>query len=156
VVPVSSTNNVLTTRALGVAPVRINGVASATGSGPATLKLPGTTTVTFSNIRDAAGHVVPDGTPVAVTVASGATFTGCCYNSSVGGTILNGNASPSGAQWKWFTVTGGAITIDYSTQGVTAALPAVTRFQLVPARNDGTVYGGATLSGGLFSLSLTN
>ncbi len=156
VVPVSSTNNVLTTRALGVAPIRINGVASAIGSGPGTLKLPGTTTVTFSNIRNAAGQVVPDGTPVAVTVASGATFTGCCFNGSVGGTILNGNTSPSGAQWKWFTVTGGAITIDYSTQGVTAALPAVTRFQLVPARNDGTVYGGSTLSGGLYSLTLTN
>jgi len=156
VVPVSSTNSVLTTRALGVAPVRINGVASATGSGPATLKLPGTTTITFSNIRDAAGHVVPDGTPVAASVGNSATFTGCCFNSSVGGTILNGNASPSGAQWKWFTVSGGAITIDYSTQGVTAGLPAVTRFQLVPARNDGTVYGGATLSGGLFSLTLTN
>lgn len=156
VVPVSSGNNVLTTRALGVAPIRINGVASATGSGPATLRVPGTATVTFSNIRDAAGNVVPDGTPVAASVASGATFTGCCFNSSAGGTIANGNASPSGATWKWFTVVGGSISIEYSTQGVTAALPNTTRIQLVPARNDGTVYSGSTLSGGLVAITLTN
>ena len=156
VVPVSAANNVLTTRALGTAPVRINGVASATGSGPATLKVPGTTTVTFANLRDAAGNVVPDGTPVAVTVANSATFTGCCYNGSAGGTIANGNASPSGTHWKWFTAQGGSITVEYSTQGVTAALPSTVRFQVVPARNDGTVYGGATINGGLLAITLTN
>ncbi|MEO8379455.1 MAG: carboxypeptidase regulatory-like domain-containing protein [Acidobacteriota bacterium] len=156
VVPVSSTNDVLTIRALGVAPIRINGVASAIGSGPATLRMPGTAAVTFTNIRDAAGHIVPDGTAVAATVTNSATFTGCCYNGSSGGTILNGNASPSGAIWKWFTVTGGTISIEYSTQGVTAATPNTTRIQLVPARNDGTAYGGATLSGGLFAITLTN
>lgn len=156
VVPVSSANNVLTTRALGTAQIRVNGVASTTGTGPATLKVPGTTTVTFANIRDAAGNVVPDGTPVAVTVQNSATFTGCCFNTSVGGTITNGNVSPSATFWKWFTVQGGSISVEYSTQGVTAALPATTRLQIVPARNDGTVYSGATLSGGLVSITLTN
>ena len=156
IVPVSSTNTVLSTRAIGTAPIRINGVASTTGSTPAPLKVPGTTTVTFSNIRDAAGNVVPNGTPVAVTVANNATFTGCCFNGSVGGTITNGTASPSGTQWKWFTVQDGAISVDYSTAGVTAGLPATTRLQIVPARNDGSVYGGATLNGGLVAITLTN
>jgi hypothetical protein len=156
VVPVSSTNTVLSTRALGTAPIRINGVASTTGSGPASLKVPGTATVTFSNIRDAAGNLVPNGTAVAVTVSNSATFTGCCFNASVGGTITNGNASPSGTQWKWFTVQDGAVAIEYSTQGVTAALPATTRVQIVPAHNDGSIYGGATLNGGVVAITLTN
>jgi hypothetical protein len=156
VVPVSSTNNVLTTHALGTAPIRINGVASTTASGPATLKIANTATVTFSNIRDAAGNVVPDGTPVAVTAQNAVTHTSGNYNFSAGGTIANGNVSPSAPYWKWFTVQGGSISVEYSTQGVTAGLPAVTRLQIVPARNDGTVYGGATLSGGSFSITLTN
>jgi hypothetical protein len=156
VVPVSSTNTVLSTHALGTAPIRINGVASTTGSGPASLKVPGTATVTFSNIRDAAGNLVPNGTAVAVTVSNSATFTGCCFNASVGGTITNGNASPSGTQWKWFTVQDGAVAIEYSTQGVTAALPATTRVQIVPAHNDGSIYGGATLNGGVVAITLTN
>jgi hypothetical protein len=156
VVPVSSTNNVLTTHALGVAPIRVNGVASTNASGPATLKITNTATVTFSNIRDAAGNVVPDGTPVAVTAGNAITHTSGNYNFSAGGTIVNGNVSPSAAYWKWFTVQGGSISVEYSTQGVTAGLPAVTRLQIVPARNDGTVYGGATLSGGSFPITLTN
>ena len=91
-----------------------------------------------------------------MTVANSATFTGCCYNGSAGGTIANGNASPSGTHWKWFTAQGGSITVEYSTQGVTAALPSTVRFQVVPARNDGTVYGGATINGGLLAITLTN
>jgi hypothetical protein len=156
VVPVSSTNTVLTTRAIGTAPIRINGVASTTGSGPASIHVPGTATVTFSNIRDAAGNLVPNGTPVAVTVANNATFTGCCFNASSGGTITNGNASPSGTQWKWFTVQDGAVAIEYSTTGVTAATPTTTRLQIVPAHNDGSIYGGATLNGGVVAITLTN
>jgi hypothetical protein len=156
VVPASSTNNVLTNRALGTAPIHIHGVSSTTGSGPATMKIGGTATVTFSNIRDSGGNVVPDGTPVAVSAANSVTYTGCCYNNSVGGTITNGNASPSAPWWKWFTVQNGSITVEYSTQGVTAALPATTRLQIAPARNDGTVYSGPTLNGGVVAITLTN
>jgi hypothetical protein len=154
VVPADRNGAILSQGTLGYGPIRINGVTSATVPAPQTLKIPGTVSVIFANIRDAAGNVVPDGTPVAVTVSNSATVSSCCYNVSIGGTILNGNASPSGVIWKWFTVQNGAVTVDYSTQGVTNA-PSTARIQMVPARRDGTIYGTRSLDGGVATINLT-
>ncbi|HEX7149902.1 MAG TPA: carboxypeptidase regulatory-like domain-containing protein [Thermoanaerobaculia bacterium] len=152
VVTADRNGNVLNTRALGVAQIRLHGVTSASASGPATLKMPGTASVTFTNIKDAAGNLVPDGTPVAVAVLNNATSTGGWWNGSVGGTITNGNTSPT-AGWKWMTVENGSVTVQYSSQGVTVA--GTTRIQLVPAQRNGTPILSPTLSGGMWPINLT-
>jgi hypothetical protein len=154
VVPADRNGAVLTQRVLGTGPVQINGVTSAVVTAPATLKIPGTASVTFTAIRDKAGNVVPDGTPVAVTVANNATFSSCCYNGSIGGSITNGNPSPSGVIWKWYSVQNGSITVEYSTQGVSSA-PSTVRIQMVPATRDGTAYGQRSLNGGVAAINLT-
>ena len=142
----------LSNRALGVASIRINGISSTTATGPASVpRAGGTATVTFGNIRDAAGNVVPDGTPLAVTVAHSRTVSGCCWTASAGGTITNGNDSPSSG-WKWFTVQNGAVTVEYSTVG--ASSDTVARLQIVPARPNGTPIGNRTLDGGMWAITL--
>jgi len=82
-----------------------------------------TTTVTFAPILDAYGNTIPDGTNLAVTASNDAAITGggCCYVNSAGGQIVNGTPSSSGSQYKIITVQGGALTVTYADQNVTAA-----------------------------------
>jgi hypothetical protein len=154
VVAADRSGAILTNRSIATAPIRINGTSSATVSAPATLKIPGTATITYTNIRDAAGNIVPDGTPVAVSAANNASLGSCCFNASAGGTIVNGTASPSGAIWKWFTVQNGSVTVEYSTQGVTTA-PSTARIQMVVARPDGSIYNNRSLNGGVAAINLS-
>ena len=81
-----------------------------------------TSTVTFAPILDAYGNTIPDGTNLVVSASNDAAITGggCCYVSSAGGQIVNGTPSPSGAQYKVVTVQGGALTVTYADQNVTA------------------------------------
>jgi hypothetical protein len=152
VVPMDRNNNVLNTTAIGVAEIYVHGVTSTVAAGPAAVKRGGATgTITFSNIKDSAGYPVPDGTPVAVTVANSVTYT-TWWNDSAGGTITNGNTSPD-ARFKWFTVTNGAVTVEYSSTGA-AASPAFARVSIVPANRSGAPLGFNTLSGGLWTLQL--
>jgi hypothetical protein len=147
-------NNVLNTNAIGVAEIHVHGVTSTVASGPASVKRGGSTgTITFGNIKDSAGNPVPDGTPVAVTVSHNVTYTSW-WNDSAGGTITNGNTSPD-ARFKWFTVTNGAVTVEYSSTGA-AASPAFARVSIVPANRSGAPLGINTLSGGLWTFALTN
>lgn len=154
VVPASTAGNVVITRVIGTAVVLLRGVTSAQASGPATLSRTSgaTATVTFSGIKDAAGNDVPDGTVVAVTAnnCSATDQNGYC-NSSVGGTIVDGASSPSGSQWKAFTVTDGKITVTYSP-GTAAAGKA--RIQVCPSRPDGVVIQTRSLNGGTWDIQL--
>jgi hypothetical protein len=139
---------------IAVTPIALRGISSATGNGPATLsKTAGTVTVTFSGIKDSAGHLVPDGTLVAATTASGILVSGCCFTSSAGGTIVDGSPSPSGANYRVFSVQNGSITLTYSpdTAGVGTA-----RIQITGTRTDGSVFSNSTLNGGVWSINITN
>jgi hypothetical protein len=109
--------------------------------------------VTFSGIKDSAGHLVPDGTLVAATTASGILVSGCCFTSSAGGTIVDGSPSPSGANYRVFSVQNGSITLTYSpdTAGVGTA-----RIQITGTRTDGSVFSNSTLNGGVWSINITN
>jgi len=154
VVPAATDGSIPTGAALTAAPILLHGISSTTANGPVTLsKAGGSATITFSGIKDSAGHLVPDGTIVVVTAANSATFSGCCFNGSTGGTILDGGASPSGSQWKVFTVQHGIVTVTYSpsTAGVGTA-----RIQMTGARPDGSVLSGATLDGGVWAINITN
>src|SRR5262249_2008615 len=98
-----------------VAPISLHGISSATGNGPTTLsRSAGTVTVTFSGIKDSVGHLVPDGTLVGATTANNLLISGCCFVSSTGGTIVDGSPSPSGSNWRVFSVQDGSITLTYS------------------------------------------
>jgi hypothetical protein len=144
--------NVLFNRTIGVGTVRLHGVTGTNASGPTSVpRTGGTGSVTFANITDNAGNVVPDGTPVAVTVMSDVAISGCCYVSSAGGTITNGNPSPNGG-WRWLTVQNGAVTVQYSSAGASSGNPA--RIQITAASLDGRPLSNRTLIGGVWAINL--
>jgi hypothetical protein len=155
VVPVSSSGSVLTTTAIALGTVRLHGVTSATSNGPSTMSIAANSSasITFSGIKDSAGNTVPDGTAVVVTAANGASVNGCCTVPSSGGTIVDGNSSASGANFKVFTTVNGAVTATYSTSGASVG---TARVQILPAKPDGTINGSASLVGGLWAINVTN
>jgi hypothetical protein len=155
VVPLSNSGSVLTTTAIAVGTVNLHGVTSATSNGPTAMSISANTTasVTFSGIKDSAGNTVPDGTAVAVTASGSVAINGCCYVSSAGGTIVNGNSSPSGNIYKVFTTVNGSITVTYSTAG---AAVGTANVQILPAKPDGTVIGNTSLVGGVWPITVTN
>lgn len=156
VVPLSSTGAVLTSAAIGVGAVNLHGVTSTTASGPATMSLSAgsTASVTFSGIKDSAGNTVPDGTSVAVTVGSGITYlVGVGYNSSVGGSIVNGNPAQNNSNFKIFATLNGSVTVTYSTAGASVGTAKV---QIVPATPNGNVTGSQDLYGGVWAITITN
>ncbi|HEX6096863.1 MAG TPA: carboxypeptidase regulatory-like domain-containing protein [Thermoanaerobaculia bacterium] len=156
VLPTSQSGTVLTDRALGSANVRIHGTTSAEASGPKTLSRAAgsTATVTFSGIKDAAGNTVPDGTVVAATVGNcTARNTGGSCIWSTGGTIVDGNPSPTSTAWKTYTVTNGSVTITYSPVGAAANDPWAN-LTIVPARLDGAALSDRSLWGGSWSIQL--
>ena len=79
-----------------------------------------TTTVTFAPVIDAYGNTIPDGTALAVTASDDAAILGSSYINSAGGQIVNGTPSTSSSVYKIITVQGGALTVTYADQNVTA------------------------------------
>jgi Bacterial Ig-like domain/Carboxypeptidase regulatory-like domain len=79
-----------------------------------------TTTVTFTPVLDAYGNTVPDGTTLAVSASANAAISGGFYVNSAGGQIVNGAPSTSNSNYKILTVQGGALTVTYADQNVTA------------------------------------
>jgi len=155
IVPLTSSGSVLTSTAIGVGTVNLHGVTSATANGPASMSLAANSTasVTFSGIKDSAGNTVPDGTAVAVTAAGFVAINNGNYVQSTGGTIVNGNSSPSGSNYKVFTIVNGSITVTYSTA---SASVGTARVQILPAKPDGTVINNAVLNGGVWAITITN
>jgi hypothetical protein len=154
VLPAAVNGTLPTNTDIAIAPISLHGISSATGNGPPTLsKTAGTVTVTFSGIKDSAGHLVPDGTMVAATAANGILISGCCFTSSSGGTIVDGSPSPSGTNYRVFSVQNGSITLTYSPA---AAGVGTARIQITGARTDGTIVSNTTLNGGVWAINITN
>ena len=147
-----ATGNVSSDSLLGSGTVHLHGMSSATAAGPATLVLGETGSVSFSGIKDSAGNTVPDGAKVVVSAADCATVddADACVVSA-GGTVLDGEVSPSGSVYKVFTVSGGSVTVTYSTAG---AAMGDARIQIAPARPDGTLIGSQSLIGGVHEVSI--
>jgi hypothetical protein len=139
---------------IAVTPILLHGISSATGNGPITIsRNGGTVIVTFSGIKDSAGHLVPDGTLVAATAANGILISGCCFTSSSGGTIVDGSPSPSGTNYRVFSVQNGSITLTYSPA---SAAVGTARIQITGTRTDGSVFSSSTLNGGVWAINITN
>jgi len=155
VVPAGTDGSILRTRSIASSVLQLHGITYATASGPESIsRLSGdTAAVTFSGITDTAGNPVPDGTLVLASANSCASYpqSGSCY-SSVGGTILDGEVSPAGSQYKVFAVKDGSVTVTYSpgTSNGTA------RIQLIPAYPDGRKIGNFSLIGGVWLITVTN
>lgn len=147
--------------ALATGSVQLNGVRSTSASGPATLSIAAgaTGTVTFSDIKDSAGNVVPDGSIVVATVADSVTRlpgSTSSNRSPAGGTLEGGTESNSGIQYKYYTVQNGTVTVTYSTSNANVGTALV---QLIPGNPDGTVFVSGsyryTLVGGVWPISIT-
>jgi hypothetical protein len=155
VVAADVNNNTLTSTEIGVGTVNLHGTTSTTASGPATLRLGQTGTITFSNIKDSAGNLVPDGTLVAVATANcAARFSNGFCVGSTGGSLLDGMpSSPNNGNFHVYSVVKGGITVSYSSTG--AALGTAT-IQIVPADQNGNTINQTILSGGTWAINITN
>ncbi|MFP5246348.1 MAG: hypothetical protein ACLGH0_06605, partial [Thermoanaerobaculia bacterium] len=98
VVAVNSTSNVISQQAIATVPVRLVppmavnvavSLANLTAHAPSQLSQ-----ITLTNLRSAEGLPMPDGSKVGISVNGGATFSGCCFIGSVGGTILSSGTFP--------------------------------------------------------------
>jgi hypothetical protein len=123
-VMVDPSSNVLDINAITVKNLILVPPSNAVGSSqPASILGDGaihTTTVTFTPVLDAYGNTVPDGTTLAVSASADAAISGGFYVNSAGGQIVNGMPSTSNSNYKILTVQGGALTVIYADQNVTA------------------------------------
>jgi Bacterial Ig-like domain/Carboxypeptidase regulatory-like domain len=121
--PSDGAGNRISTTVIGVVPVGVAGLTSASGSSsPGVTFADGgdhRTTITLSNLRDASGQIAPDGTVVAASARNCFTFntSGSCVGSA-GGQIVGSNPAPFDSSAQLFTVANGQIVFPYSSQGV--------------------------------------
>lgn len=133
VLPATGAGNVIGTRPLLSGIVALAGMDSATVTAPGTAAPGSTVTVTLTNIRDAAGNLVPDGVRVAVTAAPWYTRSGHWNNGSAGGTIVGGVPTTNDSSQRTFTVSGGQVSFGVTLLGVADRTTVVS---IIPA--DGT------------------
>jgi hypothetical protein len=132
-------------RTFATAAVTIVGPASAAVAGPGAVATSGQGVYTVTNIRDAAGVLVPDGAKVVVATLGGCFHrdpAGNCINSA-GGTVAGGDGSPElgDARMRVFTVTGGAIAFTFQ-----APVSGTSVLQLLPADPNGVRIGNQTFA----------
>jgi hypothetical protein len=154
VVAADVNSNALTRTEIGVGTINLHGTTSTTASGPASLHLGQTATVTFSNIKDSAGNLVPNGTLVAVASLNCATFfpSGFCVPST-GGSIVDGTVSPVNGNFRAYSVVNGSITVSYSSTGASLG---TANLQIVPADQNGNPINRTIMIGGTWAISITN
>jgi hypothetical protein len=103
--------------------------------------------VTLTNVVDAAGSPVPDGTDVAVTalqIGVSAPDGTCCVNSAGGSIVNSAVSSPNDGRFRVLTIQGGRVDIVYSTAGAVkleARQSSVARVQVLPADAAGSRIG---------------
>lgn len=107
-------------------------------------------TITFSEIKDAFGAPVIDGTKFVVTAGSfGFHYPGTNTDIfSEGGTIISGTPSPNGLGLKSHIITGGVASVIYSSSpAATGSRDAKTaRVQAIPAQPNDTYIGSRAFS----------
>lgn len=123
-VMMAPSSQVIDINAIAIHPVILVPPSNAVGSSqPASVLGDGavhTSTVTFAPVLDAYGNTIPDGTNLAVSAQSSVAISGNAYVGSAGGQIVSGTQSPYSSYFKIHTVQGGALTVTYADQNVTA------------------------------------
>jgi hypothetical protein len=148
--------NVIGSTAFAVATINLHGATFATGSGPTTLRLGQTATITFSGIKDSAGNLLPDGSVIYAVAFNCATrdANGFC-NSSVGGSIVGGTPVPNNTNFSAFTVMNGSITVGYSATATTGNA-GIQVLPGAPIVGGGTIFSNKSLIGGVWTINVTN
>ena len=134
IVPADDENRIVGSSAIAVAEVKLAGVSEATITAPDTADAGETIDFTITDIRDALGNPVPDGTKVGVTVRDyGTTYNGH-YVRSAGGSIIGGEACANNSNFRVFTAQGGEVVGQ-------AILPSsgTMRIQAVVAKPDNSI-----------------
>lgn len=152
VVEANDSGQVTGTQMVAVESVTIAGLTSAKGTAnPTSVFANGgdyRSTITLSNFRDAAGNPVPDGTQVGVSAANDASYIpGCCYISSAGGAIIGGTPASFNSQFSLFTITGGQVVFQYSSQGVSVPSGSQTaNIQVISVTPNGNLISQQTVA----------
>lgn len=151
VIEANTSGNVTNNNAVGIVPVTIAGLTSARGTAsPTSVFANGgdyRSSLTFSNFRDAAGNLVPDGTQVAVSAAGYVSIVGGNWVLSAGGAIIGGTPSPSNSNFSLFTITNGQVVLQYSSQGVAVASGSQTAtISVVPVTPGGNLISNNALA----------
>ena len=134
IVPADDENRTIGSSAIAVAEVKLAGVSEATIAAPDAAGAGETIDFTITDIRDALGNLVPDGTKVGVTVRN----YGTAYNghsvSSAGGSIIGGEDCANNSHFRIFTVENGEVIGQ-------AILPSsgTMRIQAVVAKPDNSI-----------------
>jgi len=141
--PATSTGAKLSSIAIGVVPITLAGLTTAeVAVSPSALHADGgdrRAAVTVTNLRDAAGQLVPDGTFVGVTATNNTAVTadGCCNIVSAGGSIVGGTTA---GNFRIFPVVNGQVTVEYSSSPVSVATgEAAATVAVVPAKASSTI-----------------
>jgi len=145
---------------LGVVSVNLAGLTSAvTSVSPTVLHGDGNdrrSVITVTNLRDAFGNPVPDGTLIGVTAQNQGALnsTGTQFLISAGGSIVGGvSASGLYPYFKLFPVTNGQVVLEYSSTGVTVDQGQKTAtIGIVSANANGTVGDRRTIATAQVSL----
>lgn len=114
VMPAGPEGSRIAERPFAAATVTLAGLDTGTFIAPATTSPGSTVSVTLSNIRDALGNLVPDGTRLAVTASAWYNRDGSYHNGSAGGTISGGAPTPNDGSFRTFVVSGGQITFTFT------------------------------------------
>lgn len=79
--------------------------------------------IAITNLRDALGNLVPDGTTISLTAVNWYRPDGNFGNGSAGGTFLDGIPAPNDGSFRSFTVANGRVDATYSAENVPAFAP---------------------------------
>jgi hypothetical protein len=82
--------------------------------------------VTVTDVHDARGNLVPDGSNIGITATGYEAYSGGFPFASAGGTITNGAVDPYNSAWNYFPLVSNGFTAVYSTDGSTTVAPGQT------------------------------
>jgi hypothetical protein len=157
--PADGNGNRVGSRPLSALTIPLGGVSSATVTPEFTSSIADGTDrpirVVISNLRDAFGNVVPDGTRVGLLAKNWYRLSdgGCC-NGSVGGAFIDGDTTAD-AETRGYTVTGGRVVATYSPRGVALSVGDVRNaiFSALILKPDSSFVATRPFATGLVTLS---
>lgn len=129
VLPATPAGHRIAERPFAAVTVTLTGLDTGTFVGPSTTTPSSSVGVTLTNIRDAAGNLVPDGTRIAVTIDPWYNRDGSYHNGSAGGSITGGTGTLNDGRFRTFVVAGGQIAFTFNApagSNVTSVISAVS------------------------------
>jgi hypothetical protein len=138
VLPASPAGNRIGTRPFAITTVTLTGLDTGTFVAPATTSPGGSVSVTLTNIRDAAGNLVPDGTKIAATAVAWYNRDGSFHNGSAGGSIAGGVPTANDGNFRTFTVSGGQVTMTFNAPAAANVTSVISVLSADDANNRNT------------------